>query len=132
MERTITVIDVYAYPDESWQAVDLSGFDVEAIDGEIGSVDEATCEIGADALVVDTGPWIFGKKVMLPIGTVMRLDPEERRVWVDLTREQIENAPEFEESRYRDDGYRQALGAYYAGGNRPAGPDFGKDDRPVT
>lgn len=131
MQRTVTVIDVYAYPDERWQMIDLSGFSVEATDGEIGSVDDATCEIGADALVVDTGPWIFGKKVMIPIGTVLRVDADEQRLWLDLTREQIENAPEFDDARFGDAGYRNEVGAYYAG-NRPAGPDFGKDDRPVT
>ena len=47
---------------------DLTGFSVEALDGSIGKIDEASNEVGASYLVVDTGPWIFGKKVMLPAG----------------------------------------------------------------
>jgi hypothetical protein len=45
---------------------DLVGFDVEATDGNIGKIDEATYDVGGSYVVVDTGPWIFGKKVMLP------------------------------------------------------------------
>jgi hypothetical protein len=48
--------------------MDLTGFDVEAADGSIGKVDEATQEVGESYLVVDTGVWIFGKKVLLPAG----------------------------------------------------------------
>ncbi|MBD0291736.1 MAG: PRC-barrel domain containing protein, partial [Thermoleophilia bacterium] len=45
---------------------DVVGFSVEATDGGIGKVDEATYDVGQSYLVVDTGPWIFGKKVLLP------------------------------------------------------------------
>ena len=38
---------------------------MEATDGSIGKVDEATSEGGSSYIVVDTGPWIFGKKVQL-------------------------------------------------------------------
>jgi hypothetical protein len=127
---TVTTTDIYVYPEESWSALDLSGFSVEATDGEIGSVDDATYEVGSGYLVLDTGPWIFGKKVMLPAGVVSRIDEGDRRIWVDLTKEQIKNAPEFDESSYRDESYRDELGTYYTA-NRPAGPDYGRDDRVI-
>ena len=126
--RNTTVLDIYSYPDQTWSTVDLSGFDVEATDGGIGAVDSATYEIGADALVVDTGPWIFGRKVMLPVGVMSRVDVNDRRVWVSLTKDQIKNAPEFDTSRHHDATYRDELGTYYAEHNRPVGPDYGKDD----
>jgi hypothetical protein len=129
MDRTITRTDMYVYSDPSWSNLDLSGFHVEATDGEIGSVDETTYEVGSDSLVVDTGPWIFGKKVMLPAGVIARIDENDRRIWLNLTKDQIQNAPEFDDSRLGDTTYRDELGTYYTGSNRPAGPDFGKDDR---
>jgi hypothetical protein len=46
--------------------MDLQGFSVEAIDGGIGRVDEATYETAQSYVIIDTGPWIFGKQVMLP------------------------------------------------------------------
>ncbi|MBA3689043.1 MAG: hypothetical protein H0W81_09475 [Chloroflexi bacterium] len=64
-------------------------------------------------VVVGTGPWIFGKKVMLQAGVIDRIDTTERRVYVNRTKDQIQNAPEFDEANYRDEAYRTALGDYY-------------------
>ena len=98
------------------QNVDLTGFKVEAIDGDIGKVDEATNEVGGSFIVVDTGPWIFGKKVMLPAGVIMRVDDNDEKVFVNRTKDQIKNAPEFDDSMIRDEGYRGRLGSYYGPG----------------
>ena len=64
-------------------------------------------------LVVDTGPWIFGKKVMLPGGIITTVDHDDEKIFVDRTKEQIKNAPEFDDSLIRDDEYRGRLGSYY-------------------
>src|SRR5215212_10579306 len=92
---------------------DLSGFSVEALDGGIGKVDDATNEAGGSFIVVDTGPWIFGKKVMLPAGVVRDVDLDTETVFVNRTKDQIKNAPEFDENRYQDSAYRDELGTYY-------------------
>jgi PRC-barrel domain len=92
---------------------DLTSFTVAAVDGEIGHVDEATNETGSSYLVVDTGPWIFGRKVMLPAGVVERIDTAEKKIYVDRTKDQIKNAPEFDE-RADDATYRDRLGGYYS------------------
>jgi hypothetical protein len=92
---------------------DVVGFRVEAIDGHIGKIDEASTIVGESYLVVDTGPWIFGKKVLLPAGTVNNVDPEEKRVYVDRTKEQIKNSPEFDPETFRDPTYRDKIGGYY-------------------
>ena len=92
------------------------GYGVEATDGSIGKVDEATYEVGGSYIIVDTGPWIFGKKVMLPAGVVQRVDPENETIIVNRTKDEIKNAPEFDQDRYRDDTYRQDLGGYYSRG----------------
>jgi hypothetical protein len=91
----------------------LAGFDVEARDGGIGKIDESTEEIGTAALVVDTGPWIFGRKVLLPAGTVERVDHEDEKVYVDRSKDQIKDAPEFDPHTGADDAYRSRLGGYY-------------------
>jgi hypothetical protein len=109
--------DPWTYPESSRMAagsgVDLIGFDVEATDGHIGKIDEATYDTGASYVVVDTGPWIFGKKVMLPAGTITRVDSDERKVYVDRTKEQIKNAPEFDKDTYTEPDYRDRLGDHY-------------------
>ncbi len=109
--------DMWTYRDnDTWRDTDLSGYQVAAIDGDIGTVDEATHEAGASYLVVDTGPWIFGKKVLLPAGVIDRVDVNEERVYVNRTKDQIENAPEFDENTYREETYRSGVGDYYGQG----------------
>jgi hypothetical protein len=95
---------------------DVTGFGVEALDGTIGKVDEATYDVSSSYVVVDTGPWIFGKKVMLPAGVIDRVDLDEEKVYVHRTKDEIKNAPEFEENSYRDAGFLERLGSYYGPG----------------
>jgi hypothetical protein len=106
-------VELWSYRD-SIQGVDLSGFRVEATDGEIGTVDEATYETGAGSIIVDTGPWIAAKKVFLPAGTIDHVDEEDGTVYVDRTKDEIKEAPEFDPSGYADQEYRLALAKYYA------------------
>ena len=93
----------------------IEGFSVEAQDGSIGKIDEATHEVGGSYVVVDTGPWIFGKKVFLPAGVVQRIDLDSETVFVNRTKDEIKNAPEFDEMNYRDDAYRSQVSDYYSG-----------------
>jgi hypothetical protein len=76
-------------------------------------VDEATYDTGSSFIVVDTGPWIFGKKVMLPAGVIRDIDLDTEAVFVDLTKDEIKNAPELDEQRYREETYRHELSGYY-------------------
>jgi hypothetical protein len=101
-------------PDYASESLDLKGFKVEATDGDIGHVDEATYDLGASCIVVDTGPWIFGRKVVLPAGAIESLDLENEKVVVRLTKDQIKGSPELDEATdYRSDEYRSRLGSYY-------------------
>ena len=119
MTQSRTMQDMWTYRDLSNLAnTDISGFKVEAIDGEIGAIDEATWDVGASYVVVDTGPWIFGKKVLLPAGVIDRIDTTDQRVFVHRTKDQIQNAPEFDETRYKDTAYRSDIGTYYSEGGR--------------
>jgi hypothetical protein len=110
------VADVWTYRDEAVGDIDLTGYSVEAVDGGIGKIDEATYDVGASYIVVDTGPWIFGKKVMLPAGVIDRIDTESETVYVAVTKDDIKNSPEFDEDAVVDDEERrERLGTYYEG-----------------
>jgi hypothetical protein len=118
IDRT-TTIDPWTYGDadtigvDATRNLDLTGFSVEALDGSIGKIDEATYEASRSYVVVDTGPWIFGKKVLLPAGIVERVDLDSETVFVNRTKDQIKNAPEFDQSTYGDETYRTQVGDYY-------------------
>jgi hypothetical protein len=112
-EATHMQTDLWTYEIVLPDTTDLEGFDVEATDGSIGKVDEATFDVGSSYIVVDTGPWIFGKKVLLPASAITRVDLDARDVYVRLTKDQIKNSPEFDEATYRSPEYRNRLGSYY-------------------
>ncbi|MFC8454961.1 PRC-barrel domain-containing protein [Kitasatospora sp. NPDC057223] len=100
---------------------DLVGFQVDATDGHIGKVDKLSEEAGPQYLVVDTGPWIFGKHVLLPAGTIVRVDEDDKKVYVDRTKDEIKNSPEYdpEEHNAADTTYQDSHTGYY-------GPDYGE------
>jgi PRC-barrel domain len=100
------------------QPTDLVGFQVVATDGTIGNLDAATYDVGGSYIVVDTGFWIFGKKRLLPAGVIDRIDYDARKIHVNLTKDQIREAPDYDTEREREEAYRQDIGAYY-------GPYFG-------
>ena len=87
----------------------LGGYSIHAADGQIGTVDQSDMAAGIHYLVVATGPWIFGKTVLLPASVIERVDHENQVVDVSCTKHQIKNAP-----RHRDDGsHRVDLLDYY-------------------
>ena len=112
----MSTMEIWTYREQTWGTVNLAGYGVEAVDGGIGKIDEASNEVGASYIVVDTGPWIFGKKVMLPAGVVMKVDHDDEKVFVNRTKDQIKNAPEFDDSMIKDEDYRGRLGTYYGPG----------------
>jgi hypothetical protein len=52
---------------------------------------------------------------VLPAGVITRVDLDTETVHVSLTKDEIKDAPEFDQNRYRDEGYRTDLGGYYGG-----------------
>jgi hypothetical protein len=115
--------DVWVYRQSIWMQTDLSGFKVEALDGSIGKIDESSDDVGASFIVVDTGPWIFGKKVLLPAGVIRDVDLDTETVFVNRTKDEIKNAPEFNHDKLLDENYRSSVGTYYG----PGGPGY-RDD----
>lgn len=70
----------------------VTGYAIQATDGAIGSVvgfmiDGRTWKIRE--LVVETGHWYAGKKILLLPGNVTRVSYEDSAVFVDLTRADI-------------------------------------------
>lgn len=107
-------IEIWSYRDgvlENPSRVDLVGYSVEAVDGTIGTVHEATHDVAGSYIVVNTDSWLLGKKVMLPAGTIDRIDLDDETVYVGRSKETIENAPAPEERGVAPDS--RLVGDYY-------------------
>jgi sporulation protein YlmC with PRC-barrel domain len=78
---------------------ELSGYAIHAFDGEIGRVEE--CYFDDEKwtvryLVVHTGGWLLGKKVLISPIAIQRVDWDTQIIDVALTRAQVENSPDID------------------------------------
>ena len=79
---------------------DVSGYNIQATDGEIGHVDDFIIDEKTWAiryLVVDTRNWWPGKKVLISPQWIERVSWNESKVFVNLPREDIKRSPEYTE-----------------------------------
>src|SRR5436190_23010604 len=76
--------------------------------GSIGKIDEANNDTGSSSVVVDTGPWIFGRKVVILAG-----GPGEPNVYVSFTKDEIKDLSDYDSYKFDED-YRTRLGDYYS------------------
>jgi sporulation protein YlmC with PRC-barrel domain len=96
---------------------DLRGYDIEARDGEIGSVedilfDDATWTVRY--LVVDTGPWLLGREVLISPQSVGEADWEAGLLPVDLSKEQVESSPDVDLEKPVSRQKQEMLNAHYS------------------
>jgi PRC-barrel domain protein len=96
-------------------SVDLSGYEVVGPDGSIGTIDKVSNDVRVNYVVVDAGDWLGGRQVILPAYTVTRVDPSARKVFIDRTRDDIRDAPEFSPEKRRTASFEDALTGYYHG-----------------
>ncbi|MBW4565485.1 MAG: DUF2382 domain-containing protein [Mojavia pulchra JT2-VF2] len=102
---------------DSFQGNDLKGLGVyaEGSDDKIGNVSDVLVDDEGRFryLIVDLGFWIFGKKVLLPVGR-SRVDYNVDRVYaIGMTREQAEQLPEFDEGLALDYDYEERVRGVY-------------------
>lgn len=87
-------------------------------DEKVGTVSDALVDDQGNFryLIVDLGFWIFGKKVLLPVGRA-RIDYNADRVSaVGMTKEQAENLPEYSDRQALDYDYEERVRGVYRGG----------------
>lgn len=106
------------YRQEAFDGGDVKGLDVYAgrTNEKIGTIhDVLVDETGRFRyLVIDTGFWIFGKKVLLPVGRC-RVDAGAKRVYAMglATKEQAESLPEYDDTMTVDYDYEERVRGVY-------------------
>ena len=84
-----------------WNASALNGYPIKAADGSIGTVSDLMYQASTWAirwLIVDTGDWPSGRRVLLPISALRVPDPEAHHLPVNLTMRRIEQSPDIDTS----------------------------------
>jgi sporulation protein YlmC with PRC-barrel domain len=109
-------------------ASEVRGYHIQGSDGAIGHVDDFIIDDETWVvryLVIDTKNWWFGKKVLVAPHWASRVSWEERKVFVDLSRQAIKNGPEWDASAAINREYETRMydyygrPAYWEGGGRP-------------
>ncbi|MBD3307616.1 PRC-barrel domain containing protein [candidate division KSB3 bacterium] len=80
----------------------LADYTIRATDGEIGTIHDFLCDEVTWTLrylVVDTGRWLPGRKVLLATTAVESADAEEQQFAVNLTKAQVKDSPEIDVER---------------------------------
>ena len=113
-----------------WTASGIKGYAIAASDGRIGTVSDFLFDDNSWLvrwLVVDTGHWLSGRKVLLPPFVLGHPDPEKLEFPVRLTMAQVKDSPDISTDRpvsrqmesnvYDFYGWRPYWGAgFYMGG----------------
>jgi hypothetical protein len=103
---------------------DLQGFTIGATDGDIGRVEAFYFDdtsFTVRHLVVDTGGWLGGRKVLISPMTLPLIDWEGKRINAELTKSQVEQSPNIDTdqpvSRQQEIKYLQYYGfpSYWEG-----------------
>lgn len=80
----------------------IQGYAIAASDGRIGTVSDFLFDDSSWLvrwLVVDTGNWLSGRKVLLPPSVLGHLDPKEEQFLVRLTMQQVRDSPDIDSER---------------------------------
>ncbi|MEO7135816.1 MAG: PRC-barrel domain-containing protein [Vicinamibacterales bacterium] len=98
---------------------EVSGYHIEATDGEIGHVSDFLMDEESWAIryfVVNTSAWWFGQKVLVARSWVGELSWLDRKVRIDMTRDEVKAAPPYDELAQLD---RQWEEGFYTHFKRP-------------
>lgn len=110
-------------PDEKeWDAnlrstQEVSGYDIEATDGSIGHVEDFIIDSETWAiryLVVDTVNWWPGKKVLVSARWIERVSWDASKVFINLARAAIKQAPEYTDATLLTRDYEAKLHEHYS------------------
>lgn len=80
----------------------VHGYSVQATDGSIGHVSDAyfdDAKWGVRYLVVETGPWLFGRTVLVSPQNVVEIHDEDEAVEVSLTKESVKTSPDVDTAK---------------------------------
>lgn len=112
----LKINDFYPGYNQDSDLGDLKHLDVYAQDDKVGSIDDILVDSESGRLryfVVDTGFWVFGKKVLLPVGRAF-IDRDDRRIYVNsMTKSQVENLPNYDNLETIDYDYEERVRDIY-------------------
>jgi len=94
----------------------ITGYSVEATDGGIGNVEDFIindARFDVRFVVIDTTPWWFGGKVLLPVEHIKDVDWQQRRMTLDTTQAEVKKAPHWDHAKPVNITYAESVQNHY-------------------
>lgn len=94
----------------------VTGYNIEANDDGIGDVEDFIIDDDSwkiDFMIVDTGTWLPGKKVLISPSWVKKIDWGMSNVKVNASKEQVKNSPEYDADEKITEDYADELYKHY-------------------
>jgi sporulation protein YlmC with PRC-barrel domain len=94
----------------------LSGYKLQSLDGEIGSVEEFYFDDKhwtIRYLVANTGSWLTGRQVLISPYALTAVNKEEQYIAVNLTKQQIEDSPALNSDKPVSLQFEESYNNYY-------------------
>ena len=119
------------YKDEVFNGEDITGYSVYSDREEkIGDIHDVLVDESGRIryFVIDTGFWVFGKKVLLPVGQA-RTDFGQHRIYaVGMTEDQANRLPEYNSDTVVDYDYEERLRGVYRGADVQPATTYSRDN----
>ncbi|MDY7007644.1 MAG: DUF2382 domain-containing protein [Cyanobacteriota bacterium] len=105
------------YKEQIFGGEDIKKYSVYTAESEekVGEIDDALVDERGRFryLIIDTGFWIFGKKVLLPTGRA-KIDYDRERIYtIGFTKDQAENLPKYDDDMVVDYDYEEEVRNVY-------------------
>lgn len=97
---------------------EIKGYEIEAENGTFGEVYDLitdTKDFQIVYIIIDTEgllPW--SKKIQLPVSHLKKISYAYERIYINLKKENLENAPVFDDSKYRDESHEKDVFDFFA------------------
>ena len=115
-ENEVPINDTSDYDSNLRSTANIKGYNIKASDGEIGDVVDFIFDDSSWKLmfmVVDTGSWFPGKKVLISPDWVKEINWYTSTVMVNASVAYVKNSPEYQPSEQISESYEANLQNYY-------------------
>jgi hypothetical protein len=87
--------DIWTFPPAAESVQFLIGYEVQAIDGTVGRIDENSLSADSSFVVIDTGWWIFGRRRLIPAGLITSISGANGKIYLGMTKRDVRAAPAY-------------------------------------
>jgi len=115
-----------------WSARVLRGYRIHACDGELGHVDDFIVDDRTWRVryfVVRTSTWWLGRLVLVPPRRTKEVSWDEGRIYLGVTRQEVEDSPAWDASAPVNHAYDEHLFDYYGRPTYGDSPGYPQDPR---